>query len=285
MPTRRTCYLLSTPFRRRHRRSLADSGFNRELVHETTHTRQSQSQSARSGVRVLHRALDVSDAGSAIAGRDGDAAPVPAVHGFQANLSSGRVRQHVSSELGDRRGDSHDIGGGESELGGERPPFLSGNDDVAVRVDRNADLTGRHRIHHAPDPRAGTGPTQRRRFSRSRYASPASKSRAVATPSRCNPSCTIVIATSGCTPTSTVFAPRSRVMYAISRKVRVANESSTSIAMTSMITAVARLVTTRSSSDSRNWRMSSSERAAMIVAIRTWPCFRIGTIMARRPLR
>jgi hypothetical protein len=45
---------------------------------------------------------------------------------------------------------------------------LSGNDDVAVRVNRDANLTGGHEIHHASDRRAGTAPTQRRRFVRSR---------------------------------------------------------------------------------------------------------------------
>jgi len=69
-------------------------------------------------------------------------------------------------------------------------------------------------------------------------------------------------ATSGWIPTITVSAPRSRIMCAISRSVRDANESITSIAVTSTITARERNLTTCCTSPMRSRLRSASERAA-----------------------
>src|SRR5205085_1054338 len=95
-----------------------------------------------------------------------------------------------------------------------------------------------------------------------RYARPSSKSRAVATPSRVKPSCTMAKATSGWIPTMTVSAPRKRIMWAISRKVREAKESMTSIAVTSTMTPRERNLTTCCTRALRSWLRSASERAA-----------------------
>ena len=58
--------------------------------------------------------------------------------------------------------------------------------------------------------------------------------------SNTSPSWTIAKATSGCSPTITVSAPRNRVMWAIVRIDRAANESITSIAVTSTMMPWAR---------------------------------------------
>src|SRR5438046_10065539 len=78
-------------------------------------------------------------------------------------------------------------------------------------------------------------------------------------------------------PTITVSDPRSRAMWAMSRRVRTANESITSSAVTSTITPLARNRPTRSISASRSWERSASVSADWMDAIRQWPCFRIGT--------
>src|SRR5215471_562583 len=75
----------------------------------------------------------------------------------------------------------------------------------------------------------------------------------------------------------TVSAPRRRIIWAISRSVRVANESITSRAVTSMITPRERSLPTCSTMPSRSCTKSASLSADWIVAIRYWPCFRIGT--------
>ena len=99
----------------------------------------------------------------------------------------------------------------------------------------------------------------------------------MATPLRVSPSCTIANATSGWIPTMTVSAPRRRVMWARSRRVRTANESITSSAVTSTMTPRARSLPTRSNSASRSWERSSSVSADWMEAIRYDPCLRIGT--------
>ena len=89
------------------------------------------------------------------------------------------------------------------------------------------------------------------RFSSAR---PSSRSSAVCMSSNTSPSWTIAKATSGCRPTITVSAPRSRVMCAIVRSDRAANESITSIAVTSTMMPWARNRLTRSI---RSWRSRS----------------------------
>src|SRR5262245_54030921 len=84
-------------------------------------------------------------------------------------------------------------------------------------------------------------------------------------------------------PTMTVSAPRSRIMYATSRRVRVANESITSSAVTSTMTPRARTLLTWSTSVSRSCLRSSSVSADCTVAIRYAPCLRIGTCTASSP--
>src|SRR3989442_7529274 len=66
-------------------------------------------------------------------------------------------------------------------------------------------------------------------------------------------------------------------MWAMSRRVRTANESITSSAVTSTITPRARKRPTRSISASRSCERSASVSADWMDAIREWPCFRIGT--------
>src|SRR2546425_4095239 len=112
---------------------------------------------------------------------------------------------------------------------------------------------------------------------RSRKASPSSKSSAVATPSRVRPSCTIVKATSGWIPTMTVSAPRSRIMWAMSRSVREAKESITSMAVTSTITPRDRYLPTIRTSAFLSSSNSASVSADCTLAIRYGPCLRIGT--------
>ncbi len=169
LPIRRTRGLLSTPFRRRNRRPVADGGFDLEFVHQTAHAGKPKAEPARRGVGVLHRPFDIGDPGAAIAGHDGDSASVPAVHRLESNLSVCRVRQHVPRQLRDRGGNSDDVGGGKAELGRECAPFLPRDDDVAVRTYRHADLTrGSHRFHHAPIAEQETRQPQRRRSNLSR---------------------------------------------------------------------------------------------------------------------
>ncbi|SRR5258706_2720251 len=69
----------------------------------------------------------------------------------------------------------------------------------------------------------------------------------------------------------------------MSRKVREANESSTSNAVTSTITPRERNLPTCSASASRSRTRSVSDNADWIVAIRYFDCFRIGTAMVRTP--
>src|SRR5574337_1943575 len=97
--------------------------------------------------------------------------------------------------------------------------------------------------------------------------------------SNLRPSWTIAKATSGCTPTITVCAPRSRVMCAIVRNDRAANESITSIAVTSTTMPCARDSFTRSMRSRRRRSTSTSVSAACTVAIKTVPCFRMATGM------
>src|ERR671922_1259860 len=75
----------------------------------------------------------------------------------------------------------------------------------------------------------------------------------------------------------TVSAPRNRIMWAISRSVREAKESMTSMAVTSTMTPRERNLTTCCTRALRSWLRSASERAAWNVAMRTAPCLRIGT--------
>src|SRR5258708_3108624 len=84
-------------------------------------------------------------------------------------------------------------------------------------------------------------------------------------------------ATSGWIPTMTVSAPRRRIMCAISRSVREANESITSIAVTSTMTPRERCFTTCCTRLRRSWLRSASETAAWKGAISTAPCLRMGT--------
>src|SRR5213075_1708082 len=79
----------------------------------------------------------------------------------------------------------------------------------------------------------------------------------------------------------TVWAPRSRTMCATSLSVREANESSTSSAVTSMITPRMRNATTLSTSASRSANKSESDNADWMLAIKNSPCLRIGTITVR----
>src|SRR5262245_3002884 len=91
------------------------------------------------------------------------------------------------------------------------------------------------------------------------------------------PSCTMVIASSGLIPTITVIAPRSRAMAAILRSVCELNESTTSIAATSMITPFARsrrIRSIRSCWKATSW---SSSRAVCTEAMRYGPSLRIET--------
>src|SRR5919198_2668560 len=81
-------------------------------------------------------------------------------------------------------------------------------------------------------------------------------------------------------PTITVSAPRNRIICAISRMVRDANESNTSIAVRSKMTPCARTLTTFSTKARRSSSRSASVRAAWTVAIRISACLRIGTSMA-----
>src|ERR1700674_817745 len=110
-----------------------------------------------------------------------------------------------------------------------------------------------------------------------RYARPSSRSSAVGMSSSVSPSCTIAKATSGWMPTMTVGAPRRRIMCEISSRVREANESMTSIAVTSTMTPVDRWRTTCWTSAVRSSRRSASDNAAWMVAMRTPPCLRMGT--------
>src|SRR5262249_1341677 len=84
-------------------------------------------------------------------------------------------------------------------------------------------------------------------------------------------------------PTMTVSAPRSLIMWATSRRVRVANESMTSRAVTSTITPRARTLLTDTTSVSRSCLRSSSVRADCTVAMRYAPCLRIGTCTTPSP--
>src|SRR4029450_12473758 len=84
-------------------------------------------------------------------------------------------------------------------------------------------------------------------------------------------------------PTMTVSAPRSLIMWATSRRVRVANESMTSRAVTSTITPRARTLLTDTTSVSRSCLRSSSVRADCTVAMRYAPCLRIGTCTKPSP--
>src|SRR5690348_6286903 len=87
----------------------------------------------------------------------------------------------------------------------------------------------------------------------------------------------MAIATSGWMPTMTVRAPRSFVVSARACSVRVANESMTSSAVTSMTTPCERKRPTCSASSSRSCSRSRSVIADWIDAIRTPRCFRMGT--------
>src|SRR4051812_7171864 len=99
-------------------------------------------------------------------------------------------------------------------------------------------------------------------------------------PSNTSPSWTIAKATSGCSPTITVAAPRSLVMCAIVCSERAANESITSIAVTSTMMPCARNRLTRSIRSWRSCSVSESESAAWTDAMRMVPCFSIGTAIA-----
>src|SRR5688572_5650716 len=82
-------------------------------------------------------------------------------------------------------------------------------------------------------------------------------------------------------PTTTVLAPRRRVIWAMPLRVRQANESSTSRAVTSTMTPRDRKMLTRATRSSCSWRRSASLRAAWMEAMRKLPCLRIGTCMGR----
>src|SRR4029450_6984210 len=84
-------------------------------------------------------------------------------------------------------------------------------------------------------------------------------------------------------PTMTVSAPRSLIMWATSRRVRVANESMTSRAVTATTTPCARTLLTDTTSVSRSCLRSSSVRADCTVAMRYAPCLRIGTCTKPSP--
>src|SRR2546425_7256648 len=111
----------------------------------------------------------------------------------------------------------------------------------------------------------------------SRWARPRSKSSSVAMPSKSRPSWTMANATSGWMPTMTVSAPRSLHTKAMVRSVRVAKESRTSTALTSMITPRDLNSPTCSESLSWNSRSSASDSADWIEATRWSPCFKMGT--------
>src|SRR5439155_5616965 len=72
-------------------------------------------------------------------------------------------------------------------------------------------------------------------------------------------------------------APRSLIICAMSRMVRLAKESMTSSAVTSTITPRERYRPTCSTSESRSCSRSASVSADWIVAMRYGPCLRIGT--------
>ena len=78
-------------------------------------------------------------------------------------------------------------------------------------------------------------------------------------------------ATSGSMPTITVSAPRSLIICAMSRRVRLANESITSSAVTSTITPRERYRPTCSTSDSRSCSRSASVSADWMLAMRYGP--------------
>src|SRR5205823_4361764 len=141
-------------------------------------------------------------------------------------------------------------------------PDLAGLDDVGVRRDLDADRLGHHQSRPAPW---------------SRKARPSSRSSAVSTSSRLMPSCTMANATSGWMPTITVVAPRSRVMWARVRSDRAANESMRSSAVTSTMMPRDRNLPTWPISSSCSCSASESVMADWIDAIRTSPCWRIGT--------
>jgi hypothetical protein len=75
-------------------------------------------------------------------------------------------------------------------------------------------------------------------------------------------------ATSGSIPTITVSAPRSLIIVAMSRRIRLANESITSSAVTSTITPRERYRPTCSTSDSRSCTRSASVSADWMLAMR-----------------
>jgi hypothetical protein len=81
-------------------------------------------------------------------------------------------------------------------------------------------------------------------------------------PSSVRPGCTIENATSGWMPTITVSASRSRVVCAMPRSVRVANESITSSALTSITTPRERRRPIFSASSSLGWIRSLSVGSA-----------------------
>ena len=182
---------LSAPLRCRDRRTLANDRFDRELVHQSTHARESQSQSARRGVSVLHRLFNVRDPWSSIRCDDGDPAPVSAVQRLEPYLAASGIGQRIPRQLGNRGGNSYDIGGGEAELNRQGPALLPCNDDVAVGINRHPDLTrGGNRLHRADpqqEPRQiSTPPVQPVEVRET-----SSRSSAVATPSGCRPNCTM----------------------------------------------------------------------------------------------
>src|ERR671916_1525557 len=122
-----------------------------------------------------------------------------------------------------------------------------------------------------------------------RYARPSSRSSAVWAVPVPRPRATIVNATSGWMPTSTVSAPRRRAISASERSVRAPKESSTSKAATSMMTPRARYCPICSTRLRWNRTISASSRAVWIDAIRFSPCRKIetsaGPLSTIRPFR
>src|SRR5262245_23847150 len=143
----------------------------------------------------------------------------------EADLTLARVQHDVARQFGDRGDDHRQFDQREAELRGERAALLPRLDDVGIAADVDGDLAGH-----------GSEPPPSLRWLRWRYASPSSRSSAVTTPSSVEPSCTIENATSGWIPTTTVSAPRSAIISAMSRSVRQAKESMTSTAVTSTMT-------------------------------------------------
>src|SRR5258705_3690120 len=129
--------------------ALSRRGDDLELVHQTARTRETEAETARRGIAVLHRPRDVANPWAVVFGYDDDPLVGAVQHLGEAHLAPLRIHPKVARDLGDRRGDDGLVSAREAELRGQLATRLAGLDDVGVCRDETAEIVSHGRCVHA----------------------------------------------------------------------------------------------------------------------------------------